>query len=90
MLDYPLRAGKAFRPSLCIATCRRLTKPARAALKSGGTFASWGQGVQVILNLSLSGDNRPVLLSAPGAQLARMIVLAREGARNGAWGGFTC
>jgi geranylgeranyl diphosphate synthase type II len=24
MLDYPLRAGKAFRPSLCIATCRAL------------------------------------------------------------------
>lgn len=24
VLDYPLRAGKAFRPSLCIATCRAL------------------------------------------------------------------
>ena len=24
VLDYPLRLGKAFRPSLCIATCRAL------------------------------------------------------------------
>ncbi len=38
MLDYPLREGKALRPSLAIACCRALGGPAEAVLPSAATL----------------------------------------------------
>ncbi len=38
ILDYPLRLGKAFRPSLCIATCRALGGRAQDALRTAAVL----------------------------------------------------
>lgn len=63
--------------------------------RPGGADAEWhkewyhfcvlGPKVQVILNMSLSGDARPAAL--PGEQLARLIVITRDIARDVAWDG---
>jgi geranylgeranyl diphosphate synthase type II len=86
MLDYPLRAAKALRPALCIATCRALGGPLEAVLRSAAILELYHNAFLIHDDVEDGSElrrNRPTLHWTHGAPIAvnvgdAMLALALE------------
>lgn len=73
MLDYPLRAAKALRPALCIATCRALGGGLEAVLRSAAVIELYHNAFLVhddVEDGSEKRRDRPTLSAVHGAPIA--------------------
>jgi geranylgeranyl diphosphate synthase type II len=73
MLDYPLRAAKALRPALCIATCRALGGPLEAVLRSAAAIELYHNAFLIHDDVEDGSERRrdqPTLHRAFGAPIA--------------------
>jgi geranylgeranyl diphosphate synthase type II len=73
MLEYPLRLGKAFRPSLCIATCRALGGHLQGVLRTAAVLELYHNAFLIhddIEDGSLMRRGYPTLHHAYGAAIA--------------------
>ncbi len=73
MLDYPLRAAKALRPALCIATCRAFDGRLEAVLRSAAVVELYHNAFLVHDDVEDQSEKRrdqPTLPSAHGVPIA--------------------
>jgi len=73
VLDYPLRAAKALRPALCIATCRALGGRLEAVLRSAAVIELYHNAFLVhddVEDGSEKRRDRPTLSAVHGAPIA--------------------
>lgn len=73
MLEYPLRAAKALRPALCIATCRALGGPLEGVLSSAAVLELYHNAFLIHDDVEDGSDKRrngPTLHRAYGVPIA--------------------
>lgn len=73
MLDYPLRAAKALRPSLCIATCRALGGRLESVLRSAAVLEFYHNAFLLHDDVEDGSENRrgrPTLHASHGMSVA--------------------